>query len=155
VQRLDFIAPCAAVAKELGVPLLLEPTSPLRADVSFVFWQRDVMDIVRRAGIQVMVDLQSCWFERGLEELVRKNLDLVGVVQISDYVIGTAQAGDRAVPGDGDLPLERLLGVLLDAGYEGAFDLEVMGPRIESEGYASAIRRSVERASELLDRLGA
>jgi len=30
-----------------------------------------------------------------------------------------------------------------------------MGPRIESEGYRSAIRRSVERVSELLDRLGA
>jgi sugar phosphate isomerase/epimerase len=151
----DFIAPCAAVAKNLGVPLLLEPTNPLRADGSFVYWQRDAMDIARRAGIKVMVDFQSCWFERGLEELVRKNIDLVGVVQISDYVIGTLQAGDRAVPGDGNIPLERLFKVVLDAGYEGAFDLEVMGPRIESEGYPSAVRRSVERTSELLDRLGA
>jgi sugar phosphate isomerase/epimerase len=151
----SFIAPCAAVANDVGVPLLLEPTSPLRADVSFVFWQRDVMEIARRAGIRVMLDLQSCWFERGLDELVRKQVDLVGVVQISDYVIGTTRTGDRVVPGDGDIPLERLLGVLLDAGYAGAFDLEIMGPRIESEGYASAIRRSVERASELLDRLGA
>jgi len=151
----EFIAPCAAVASELGVPLLLEPTNALRADVSFVYWQRDAMDIARRAGIKVMLDFQSCWFERGLEELVRKNLDLVGVVQISDYVIGTPQTGDRAVPGDGDIPLERLLSMVLDAGYEGAFDLEVMGPRIEAEGYPSAVRRSVERASELLDRLGA
>ena len=151
----DFIAPCAAVAKNVGVPLLLEPTNPLRADVSFLHWQRDAMEIARRAGIQVMLDFQSCWFERGLEALVRSNIDLVGVVQISDYVIGTTQAGDRAVPGDGNIPLERLLGVVLDAGYQGAFDLEVLGPRIESEGYPSAIRRSVERVSELLDRLGA
>jgi sugar phosphate isomerase/epimerase len=151
----DFIAPCAAVAKDVGVPLLLEPSSPLRADMSFVYWQRDAMDIARRAGVKVMLDLQSCWFERGLEELVRKNLDRVGVVQISDYVLGTPQTGDRAVPGDGDIPLERLLSMVLDAGYAGAFDLEVIGPRIESEGYPSAIRRSVERASELLDRLGA
>jgi sugar phosphate isomerase/epimerase len=151
----DFIAPCAAVARDLGVPLLLEPTNPLRADVSFVHWQRDAMDIARRAGIKIMVDFQSCWFERGLEELVRKNIDLVSVVQISDYVIGTLQAGERAVPGDGDIPLERLLATVLEAGYKGAFDLEVMGPRIESEGYPSAIRRSVERVSELLDRLGA
>jgi sugar phosphate isomerase/epimerase len=151
----DFIAPCAAVARSLGVPLLLEPTNPLRADVSFVHWQRDAMDIARRAGIQVMIDFQSCWFERGLEELVRENLDLVGVVQISDYRIGTLQAGDRVVPGDGDIPLERLLAIVLDAGYEGAFDLEIMGPRIESEGYPSALRRSIERVGALLDRLGA
>jgi sugar phosphate isomerase/epimerase len=151
----DAIAPCATVARELGVALLLEPTNPLRADLSFVYWQRDAMDLARRAGIQVMLDLQSCWFERGLEELVRKNLDLVGVVQVSDYVIGTRQTGDRAVPGDGDIPLERLLSMILDAGYEGAFDLEILGPRIEAEGYASALRRSVERMSELLDRIGA
>lgn len=151
----DFMAPCAAVAKNVGVPLLLEPTNPLRSDVSFVYWVRDAMDIARRAEIQVMVDLQSCWFERGLEQLVRNNLDLVGAVQISDYVIGTPHTGDRVVPGDGDIPLERLLGMMLDAGYKGAFDLEVMGPRIESEGYPSAVRRSVERLSELLERLGA
>ena len=76
-------------------------------------------------------------------------------MQISDYVIGTTQTGDRAVPGDGNIPLERLIRVVLDAGYRGAFDLEVLGPRIESEGYPSAVRRSVERVSELLDRLGA
>ena len=151
----ELVAPCAAVARDLGVSLLLEPTSPLRADLSFVYWQRDAMDIARRAGIQVMLDFQSCWMERGLDELVRKNIDLVGLVQISDYVIGTPRSGDRAVPGDGDIPLERLVASVLDAGYEGAFDLEVLGPRIESEGYPSALRRSVERVSELLDRLGA
>jgi sugar phosphate isomerase/epimerase len=102
-----------------------------------------------------MLDLQSCWYERGLEQVVRANIDLVGLTQISDYVIGTTQTGDRAVPGDGDIPLERLLAMVLDAGFEGSFDLEVMGPRIEEEGYHSAVRRSVERASELLDRVGA
>lgn len=150
-----MIRPAVALAAELGVPLLLEPTNPLRADVSFVFWQRDAMDLARAAGTKVMLDFQSCWYERGLADLVRANLDLVGLVQISDYVIGTPRTGDRAVPGDGDIPLERLVRMVLDAGYRGGFDLEVMGPRIEEEGYASAMRRSVERASELLDRVGA
>jgi hypothetical protein len=43
----------------------------------------------------------------------------------------------------------------LDAGYEGAFDLEVMGPRVEEEGYPTAVHRAVDRAGELLDRVGA
>ena len=137
------------------MPLLVEPTNPLRVDISFVFWQRDAMDLARRAGTKVMLDLQSCWYERGLEEVVRRNIDLVGLTQISDYVIGTTRTGDRVVPGDGDVPLERLLAMVLDAGFEGSFDLEVMGPRVEAEGYPSAVRRSVERASDLLDRLGA
>jgi sugar phosphate isomerase/epimerase len=151
----ELVAPAVARAGELGVPLLVEPTNPLRSDISFVFWQRDAMEVARAAGTKVMLDLQSCWYERGLESVVRANIDLVGLTQISDFVIGTTQTGDRAVPGDGDIPLERLLSMVLDAGFEGSFDLEVMGPRVEEEGYPSSVRRSVERASELLDRVGA
>lgn len=151
----ELVAPAVARSAELGVPLLVEPTNPLRADVSFIFWQRDAVDLARRAGTQVMLDFQSCWYERGLEQVVRDNIDLVGLAQLSDYVIGTTETGHRVVPGDGDIPLERLVAMALDAGFEGAFDLEVMGPRIEEEGYPSAVRRAVEQASELLDRLGA
>jgi sugar phosphate isomerase/epimerase len=151
----ELVAPAVARGEELGVPLLLEPTNPLRVDISFVFWQRDAMDLARQAGTKVMLDLQSCWYERGLEEVVGKNIDLVGLTQISDYVIGTTRTGDRAVPGDGNIPLERLLTLVVDAGFRGSFDLEVMGPRVEEEGYPSAVRRSVERATELLDRVGA
>ena len=78
------------------------------------------------------------------------------MVQICDFVVvGTLDTPNRAVLGDGDIPLERLLATVLDAGYEGAFDIEIIGPRIEQEGYPAAIRRSVERASVLLDGLGA
>ena len=151
----ELVAPAVARGKELGVPLLVEPTNPLRADISFIFWQRDAMDLARRSGTKVMLDLQSCWYERGLEEVVRHNMDLVGLTQISDFVIGTTQTGNRVVPGDGDIPLEQLLAMVVDAGFQGTFDLEVMGPRVEEEGYASSVRRAVERASELLERVGA
>ncbi len=151
----ELVAPAVRRSSEVGVPLLLEPTNPLRVDISFVFWQRDAMDVARQAGTKVMLDLQSSWYERGLAHVVRRNIDLVGLTQISDYVIGTTRTGDRAVPGDGDIPLERLLAMVVDAGFEGSFDLEVMGPRVEAEGYQAAVRRSVERASELLDRVGA
>ena len=151
----ELIAPAVARGAELGVPVLLEPTNPLRVDISFVFWQRDAMDLAREAGTKVMLDFQSCWYERGLEQVVRKNIDLIGLTQMSDYVIGTTETGNRVVPGDGDIPLERLLAMVLDAGFEGSFDLEVMGPRVEEEGYHSSVRRAVERASELLDRVGA
>ena len=46
------------------------------------------------------------------------------------------------------------MGLLLDAGYDGPFDLEILGPRIEAEGYRAPIARSLERAGEMLERLG-
>src|SRR5207237_8620103 len=79
----EFVAPAVARGGEFGVPLLLEPTNPLRADISFIFWQRDAMDLARRAGTKVMLDLQSCWYERALERIVRDHIDVVGLTQPS------------------------------------------------------------------------
>jgi sugar phosphate isomerase/epimerase len=151
----ETFSPLTAVADRLGVALAVEPTNPLRSDLSFVFSLRDAVDLARSAGVHVVLDLYSCWYERGLADLVRDNIDLVALVQICDFVVGTLDTPNRAVPGDGDIPLDRLLALVIDSGYGGAFDLEILGPRIEAEGYPSAVRRSVERVSEMLDRLGA
>jgi sugar phosphate isomerase/epimerase len=75
-------------------------------------------------------------------------------VQVSDYAIGTLCTPDRRVPGDGDIPLERVLGAVLDAGYQGVFDLELVGPKIDAEGYDAAIPRAIELLDALLTRLG-
>jgi sugar phosphate isomerase/epimerase len=149
------VTPQVARGKELDVRLALEPTNPLRTDVSFVHCVRDAVDLARMAGTGIVVDLYPSWYERGLDELVRKNIDLVALVQICDYKLGTFDMPNRCAVGDGDIPVERLMGMILDAGYEGPFDIEVLGPRIEEEGYRAPIARSVERASEILERLGA
>ena len=72
------------------------------------------------------------------------------MVQVSDFMVGEPLMYNRRVPGDGSMPLEWMLERLLDAGYMGDFDLELLGPAIEKEGYPSAIRRSVDWLSERL-----
>jgi sugar phosphate isomerase/epimerase len=151
----EAITPWATAAKDAGVRLAVEPTNPLRSDVSFVHSLRDAMDLARMAGIGVVVDFYSCWYERGLDELVREHVELVELVQIGDYRLGTFDMPNRVAIGDGDLPVERMLAMVLDAGYTGPFDLEIIGPVIEDEGYRGPILRSVERATDMLDRLGA
>ena len=53
-----------------------------------------------------------------------------------------------------DIPLRRILSDIITAGYDGVFDLELIGPRIEEEGYERAIRRAIETTSALLDSPG-
>jgi sugar phosphate isomerase/epimerase len=113
------------------------------------------MDLAVMADMGVVVDFYSSWYERGLDELVRKHIDLVGLVQICDYKLGTFDMPNRSAIGDGDIPVERMIGLMLDAGYEGPFDLEILGPRIEAAGYRDSIATSIERAGEMLNRLGA
>jgi sugar phosphate isomerase/epimerase len=151
----EQIAPAVAYAKEVGVTLALEPTNSLRPDISFVFTLRDTLALARAADLAVVLELVCCWYEPGFEDLVGENVDRLALVQISDFRLGTTDTPNRVAIGDGDIPLERLLRILLDAGYEGFFDLEILGPAVEAEGHLPAIRRSLERATEMLDHLGA
>jgi sugar phosphate isomerase/epimerase len=151
----ERIAPWVARADATGVPIAVEPTNPLRTDISFVFTLRDSLTLARAAGIGVVLELVCCWYEPGFERLVRENVDRLVLVQICDHQLGTKDTPNRSAIGDGDVPLERLLAILLDAGYEGSFDLEILGPKIAAEGYGPATRRSIERATEMLERLGA
>ena len=66
----------------------------------------------------------------------------------------TVLSFNRRVPGDGDIPLEWLMGSLLDAGYNGLFELEVLGPAIAAEGYSAAMQRGCEWISHRLTQLG-
>jgi sugar phosphate isomerase/epimerase len=150
----DAVGPCAEYAESLRVRLAIEPS--LRTDQSFVHTLRDAIDVVDCAGIGLIADLGNCWMERDYEDTVRRAGSRVAAVQFADAVFGTWQQpspGGRAVPGDGDLPVDAFLRAALDAGYTGAFELEMVGPMIEAEGHESAVRRGVPRASAILEEI--
>ncbi|MFM7142460.1 MAG: sugar phosphate isomerase/epimerase family protein [Alphaproteobacteria bacterium] len=151
----EAIAPVVADARARGFELAVENTNSLRLDISFANTLRDTCDLARRLGIGVCMEINNAWCERGLADTVRRNVDLLRIVQVNDFVVGTLQTPDRAVPGDGDIPLRRVLGTVLEAGYRGPFELEIVGPRIEAEGYESAVRRSLDVLGRLLVDLGA
>jgi sugar phosphate isomerase/epimerase len=143
VARLsDALAPVVAHARARDVTVALEHTGSLRVDLSFVHRLRDAIDVAEQLEIGVCVELSSCWAERDVES--RLAHPRVAHVQLSDVAVPSLCTPDRAVPGDGDAPLDRLLGALHDADYAGAVELELVGPRIEAEGYEPAIRRALD-----------
>lgn len=132
-------------------PILVEHTHSLRADVGFAHTLTDALDLAELIGIDgVLLEVQACWAERGLARTIASRIDGIGLVQLSDYRIGTTSTPHRLVPGDGDLPLARMIGQLEAAGYTGDYDLELIGPAIEAEGYEYAIPRAVAEATRLL-----
>lgn len=128
----------------------IENTGPLRVDLSFVLTLRDTVDVAELLECSVCVEINSCWAERDLAATLRRAGDRIAHVQISDWKIGSHCTPDRVVPGDGDIPLARVLRHLHAAGYAGAYEIELVGPQIEAEGYESAIVRAIERVKALL-----
>lgn len=151
----DLIAPCLPAAHEKGVRLLVETASDFNVDIHIAHTLDDTIRLAEIAGIGVCIELHACWFEGGLREKFARAMPNTGLVQVSDYVLGDRTAPCRAVVGDGAIPLEHLIGDLLEAGYAGVFDLELLGPRIQQEGAAAATARAARNLSDILTRLGA
>jgi sugar phosphate isomerase/epimerase len=149
----EIIAPCVSLARSAGIALMIENAPPPYADIHIAHTLRDAVALAELADIGVCIDLVGCWTEAGLHTSIERAVARCSLVQVSDYVCGDRCVPARAVPGDGDVPLERLFGWILDAGYQGCFDLELLGPRIEEEGPLEAVRRAAHAVGKLLQSL--
>jgi sugar phosphate isomerase/epimerase len=148
------VAPCRAVAEQAGVALLVEGTPTLYADLSIALSLRDTVTLAEIADVGICFDTFSCWTEAGLDESIARAVPRCGLIQVADYVPGDRALPARAVPGDGAVPIRRMIASALEAGYEGAFDIELIGPRIDAEGPLAAVRRGAEALETMLRELG-
>jgi sugar phosphate isomerase/epimerase len=148
---LRAVRPAAEYATAYGVPLLLEPSLPLFADLHFLHTLRDTIDVAAAAGLGVCFETNASWAERDLRRSIEAAGPTLGLVQVSDYVPAW-RSTDRATPGDGVVPLERILAWILETGYAGTFDLELWGDAYGDD--LDAVRRGADHIGALLDRLG-
>lgn len=137
------------------VVIAVEPTNWLYADLNFVHTFHDAVALASRAGMHVCLDIFHVWTEGELREDLTRNIHLVSHVQISDMEPGARELPCRDMPGQGHVPIMAIMQWVLDAGYEGVFDLELSGPRIEAIGHREAAGRAAEWLSEALVALGA
>jgi sugar phosphate isomerase/epimerase len=148
------LAPVLHEARARSVDFAIEHTNSLRVDVGFVHTLRDAIDLARRLDTGVCMELNACWAERALDKTIREGVDRIRLVQVSDFSIGTIASSQRLVPGDGDIPIARILGELVAGGYDGYFELELIGDAIVAEGYDAAVPRAVDALDGLLRTIG-
>jgi sugar phosphate isomerase/epimerase len=151
----EGLAPVREAAAGRGMQVAIEQTLPVRVEVGFVHNFRDSVEVAERTGLLVVMEANYCFAERDLAAWIQTGISLVGMVQLSDLVPPSTTVPDRAVPGDGVVPLAEIIELTLAAGYGGVFELEMMGARIEEEGYERACRRGLAVLDELLTAAGA
>ena len=84
--------------------------------------------------------------------------DEIGLVHLSDAYIhanGVNQIADRdrVLPGEGQLPLDKILGAVLETGYTGPISVEVFHPKYGELPPEDVAREAYVRATELLSRI--
>lgn len=146
----EAVAPCIGLAEREGVRLGIEPTSHLYADSSIVHRLADVTAVARKAGVSVIIDTFACWFDSDIEQAIADAGPLLALIQVSDYVYGDRGLPCRAVPGDGAIPFELLVPVIAATGFNGYYDLEIIGPRLQAEGQEQGLKRAADHIGKLL-----
>ncbi|MCA1008684.1 sugar phosphate isomerase/epimerase [Rhodococcus hoagii] len=140
----DRFGPLVGYAQERGVGLALENTMSIRSAMSFTHSVSDIAELGRRLGVGLMVDLCSAWQERGLMQTIGDNLDAIRIFQIGDRHVDATSVPSRRVPGEGSIPLDRMVSEVGALGYAGLVDLELLGPAIDAEGAEGAMARGLE-----------
>jgi sugar phosphate isomerase/epimerase len=150
----EAIATCVAQAEKADVKLSIEPTSHLYADASIAHSLRDCTALASLADISVAIDLFACWVDSDIDSAISVAGPHTAIVQVSDYIYEDHALPCRAVPGDGAIPLDRLLPAIVSAGFKGTFDLEIIGPRLQAEGIEIGLKRAAKTIGTLLERVG-
>jgi sugar phosphate isomerase/epimerase len=147
----EAMAPCAALANAAGIKLGIEGTSHLYSDVSIAHRLSDTVKLAQMAGISVMIDTFACWFDSDIEAAIAQAAPMTALVQVSDYVYSDRGLPCRAVPGDGDSGLARMIPAIAAGGFAGYYDIEVIGPRLAAEGVEKGLRRAADFIGALLE----
>jgi sugar phosphate isomerase/epimerase len=134
------------VAERAGVVLAFENNHALRVDLGFIHQLHDALDLAEKVDsphLRVCCEINNAWIERFLYKDIAERSQLIGIIQLSDFAEGTLCTPQRVPPGDGIIPLRRILTALERAHWPGYLELELVGPDIERMGYPEAIRRSI------------
>lgn len=145
----EACAPTVSYSRERGVLAAFEPS--LRTSVSFINNLHDAIDAAEKTGLSIVADFGNMWMERDFRETLTRAMPRIALMQIGDIAIGS---GGRAQIGKGELPVRRMIQDVLDAGYRGVFDLEVVPANPVAGCDEAELREGVEAASRLLDDMG-
>jgi sugar phosphate isomerase/epimerase len=133
-QVRDGIAASLEHALSAGMPLAIEPLHPMqaadRACVNTLEQALDLCDEIdpgRTGALGVALDAYHVWWDPKLAgQIKRAGPERLLAYHICDWLLPTRDLlNDRGMPGDGVIELRKLRGLVENAGYQGAVEIEI------------------------------
>lgn len=122
----DGLKIAADVAGELGITLGLEPYRKTSGTLVTTLPETlELADEIGAPNVQIIMDAWHFWDIPNILDDLRKHVDRIVGVQLSDWREPTRSWCDRVLPGDGTIDLPSILRTLTEAGYAGWYDVEV------------------------------
>lgn len=119
----------AAEAERVGIPVALEPMSAAYRDdwttVTTLAEAAELCDEAGAANVGITFDTWHLWDTPGLLGEIERQRKRIVAVHVNDWRAETRGWCDRVLPGDGAADLPAIFGALHDAGWRGAYELEI------------------------------
>jgi sugar phosphate isomerase/epimerase len=146
---LDKLLP---LAEERGVALAIEPmNADCSADFTFLNCLDETLDLINRYdsfALRLALDTYHWGHAPGLIELIPQIVPRLALVQLGDSRHPPRGEPNRCLLGDGAIPLGPIVQQLIASGYDGFFEVELMGEEIEAADYRDVLARSASAFEE-------
>ena len=154
LAALEELAP---FAETHGVRLALQPMHPVVGpEWTFLHRLDDVLSLLadlRHPWVGLAYSPYHHWDEPNVVQRIPEFAHTVASVHLSDRAGVVRDANDRALPGDGELPLQQHIAALEAAGYRGLYELDPWSRDLwkrPPQGLIADCRRRFERLCQPL-----
>ncbi len=142
----DALAEVVPVAEEFGVTLAIEPMHPgCAADCTFLTSLDDALQLLDAASssrVKMVLDTYHLGHDAGLIERAPEIAPQIALVQLGDARRPPQGEQNRCRLGEGRLPLAEIVGALKAAGYDGYYDVELLGEDVETCDYSTLLEHA-------------
>jgi sugar phosphate isomerase/epimerase len=136
----------APVAEQHALRLALEPMhSSCAHEWTFLTGLDDALALLDQVGspaVQLAYDTYHLGWQAGAAERIRALVDRVAIVHLADGNLPTDSEQTRTRLGEGQVPLAEILAAFQQAGYDGDYDIELIGPDLEHTNYSELLTHS-------------
>lgn len=138
------IAELAPAAAEHGVTLAIEPMHPgCSAEWTFLNTIDDALEVIRKSDAKQVKLAFDTYHFGGDPEIVGRLEQLaseVAIVHLGDGKVEPYGEQNRCTPGLGRIPLADIIAALARGGYDGYYDVEIIGEEVEGADYAGLLK---------------
>lgn len=154
----DALVSLLPLAEEHGVSLAVEPMhKECCAECTFLHTLDDALALIGEIDhplVKLTLDTYHLGWDPGLPARLEAIVPRLAVVHLGDGHPPRNQEQNRCTLGDGQLPLAKLVSTLGGCGYDGFYDVELLGEEVETTDYRHLLAQSKQAFGDLLAAAG-
>jgi len=150
----EALVQLAPLAAELNVALAVEPMHPACAgEFTFLTSLGDVLDLldaVASPQVKIVLDTYHVGTDPALLSRIAEIRDRIAIVQLGDARMPPNREQNRCRLGEGVVPLQAIVDALVAAGYDGFYDVELLGEDLQPSDYYSLLDHAKDAFARLV-----